>query len=57
MEPDELLSAAIAFAKTVYGPERTTGEIINDVANYYATDYPCYMFLSDALTAFFSIAY
>ena len=57
MERNELLSAAIDFVKTVYGPERNTGDIINDAANWFAKDYETYMFLSDALDAYFSIAY
>lgn len=57
MNRNERLSAAIAFVKTVYGPEKENRDIINDAANYYADDYACYMFLFDALVAYFSIAY
>lgn len=57
MNRDERLSAAIAFVKTVYGPEKSKGDIINDAANWFADDYACYCFLFDALSAYFSIAY
>lgn len=57
MEREELLSLAIDCCNRVYGPERTDGETINDAANFFGADYETYLFLFDALKAYFSIAY